>query len=188
MRNSGKVLFLLATCLFTFSCTSTQANNYLMWSQKDSQVLLEIDSVVYGSMDSFNGRNLNFRLFENGEFEYEEISDEKLKDFKTSAFSSEITIRKQGQLSTEDLSVIKEILAKPDLQKVDYFKNKEGFCTCGASRLEIRFRNQTGFILNINIDGNGCTDLRNPNPKVFPNFSKSVSQLIEKIQSIKSLI
>lgn len=138
-------------------------------------------------MDGFNGRTLGFRLYENGEFEYEEISNEKLKEFKGQTFSSEATSKKVGMLGESGLMEIKKILDSKDFHKVkDYFKNAEGFCTCGASRTEIRYRLEGSYIKNINIDGSGCADLTNPDKKYFPQFPKILSQLIKKVQEIKN--
>lgn len=183
------VLLLITLTIFYFfcsSCVQTKAIGSNQSNSKTNRVILEIDNLNFGSMDSFNGRNLGFRLYDDGSFEYEEISDEKLKELKSRAFSSEIISKKEGTLSETKLIEIKEILSSKEFNKIkDYFKNAEGFCTCGASRTEIRYKIEDGFIKNINIDGSGCADLTNPDKKVFPNYPEILSQLLKEIQEIK---
>lgn len=185
MRNLQTFLLVFFLGSFFTACNFTHATGLKNASSKPIRVILEMDSSTDGSMDSLNGRILAFRLYENGQFEYEEFSEEKQEKLDAQSFSSEAVVKKYGQMPAETLTEIKEILANKDFQKVDdFYKNAEGFCTCGASRLEIRYKNGGG-IQNINIDGAACADLNNPDPKMFPNFPKSISALIEKVKSVK---
>lgn len=184
-----KFLILLSTIIFsTFisSCVQTNAVSSRQLNESTpSRVMLEIDYLSYDSMGATNGRTLEFRLLENGKFEYEEYSYEKARELGTQAFASEAISKKEGTLNETELAEVREILTSKELEKVDnQFKNAEGFCTCGATRSEIRYKKDR-VIKNIVIDGSSCTDLTNPSEKMFPKFPKILSQLIKKVQKIK---
>jgi len=180
------LLSLVIFCFFASSCSKADAVSLRQLNESaPSRVILEIEHLSYGSMDGFNGRTLGFRLYENGKFEYEEISNEKLKEYKGQTFTSEAISKKAGILSESELTEIREILDSKEIHNVkDYFKNAEGFCTCGASRTEIRYKIEGSYIKNINIDGSGCADLKNTDKKYFPQFPKVLSELIKQVQKI----
>lgn len=186
MKILGKTLIILFVSVFSFACLKSEATDKRQAFQNPARIILEIDALHYDSLGSPNGRNLDFRLFDNGEFEYEEVSAEKLKDIGFQAFSSEVIVKKQGKFKDGELNKFLELISSKDFQKINwYYKNAEGYCTCGATRLEIRHRNDENFIKNIIIDGSGCADLTNPNQEVFPDFPKSLSNVLQQVRETK---
>lgn len=179
------LLSLVIFCFFASSCGKADAVSSRQLNESTpSRVMLEIEHSSFGSMDGVIGRNLEIRLYENGKFEYEEFSPEKVRE-SGKAFVSEVYSKKEGSLTEAQLTKFKEIFANKDFNSVNnYFKNAEPFCTCGESRTEIRFRNSS--IRNINIDGSNCADLTNPDKTMFPDFPKILSQLLKQVQEIKN--
>jgi hypothetical protein len=186
MKFFAKTLIILFVSVFSFACLKSGATDIHQTFQNPARIILEIDALSYDSLGSPNGRSLDFRLFENGEFEYEELSTEKLKDIGFQSFSSEVMVQKQGKFEDGELNKFLELISSKDFQKINwYYKNAKGFCTCGATRLEIRHRNDENVIKNIIIDGSGCTDLTNPSQEMFPDFPKSLSNVLKQVRETK---
>lgn len=175
------------TSLYISACAKTNGNNIHSLLNSSNRIILETNSFHYDSMGSPNGRVLEFRLYENGKFEYEEISEEKLKSLDFQSFYHEAVVERQGVLSDEEITKVTDLISNPKFQKINsYYKNVRGYCTCGASRFEISYRTNQNLIKHIIIDGSGCADLTNPNADIFPNFPKQLSDLIKQIYDARS--
>jgi hypothetical protein len=186
MKTLTKTLVILFVGVFTLACVRTPAINITKDLQQYNHIILEVDYFITGGMSGVVGRVSSVRIYENGFVEYEAEDDNKLnehRDEHAQFFSEEVVTRKEETLDENEIKEIIELINSKEFQKTtDYFKNREGFCTCGSSRLEIRARNSSRIIKNITIDGAGCDDLTQPREKIFPRFPPILSKLIKQIR------
>jgi len=174
-----------------FVSCSDSGPQKISFEEKPSPIMLEVDFSDTDPLGSLNGRKLDFRFYKNGEFEYEKIDENKLEELNYEKggklFYSEVIEKEQGLLSKEETAEFLNLLSDENLFTAGNYKNAKGFCTCAASRLEIRYRADESLgIRNIVIDGAGCADLTDPSPEYFPHFPNSISKLLKKIEETKS--
>jgi hypothetical protein len=177
------ILFFILGFISCWKSIESQTNTQQRISRNSDEYILEISSDFQG-LWWMNGRILDFRLFEDGTFEYDEYPLQG-----TNLKAEEVKITKQSKISEAELKEILDLMMSTEFLKVKDKIMQEKGCTDAFIDTKISF-NQGGKTKTILLDRH-CATLANSSStsfyyKDFPPILNRLFQLLQKIKSKES--
>lgn len=168
-------LTLFLTLSFFILCSCENSKNQV---PKTSQMILEVTS-DYQGLWNISGERLEFRLFDNGVVEFDAFPAKHQLGTK----AEEASVTKQTQISDEDLKDFIKLLSSEEFINLNY--TLKCCCTDASINVEIisYLPNQRKRLF---LKGFCDDNFINPDFRYAPNYPDFISELMRKIQRLKS--
>ncbi len=178
MKFTASIIILIFSLLFV-ACSNPEN---LQVTQPNSTPVLEMSAEMVG-LWGVQGELLDFRLYENGLVEFDEIDNNRKTPQKTIYKTEELKVRKQIYISESEVGEIINLLKSDEFSKLENTYSAKRAGTDIAINNTIRFQSGTQE-KTIKILGH-IENLSNPNPDNFPDFPAVLSKLYRQIGEIR---